>query len=179
MSTGHKTEISRAFDADRLDDLARRYGTILRRYFARRNVPGDLCDDLVQDVFTRLAARAGGNDIENAEGYLMQTASSVWNDHWRKTKRRREDENVEFDEFIHSPEGISVQRVIESREAIRMALDALNELPVKTRQIYLMCRLDGAKRKDVAKKLGLTVSSIDKHLMTATKHIGLTLGSSK
>lgn len=179
MSSSSNPKEAKAFDAERLDDLARRYGSILKRYFARRNVPSDLCDDLVQDVFTRLAGRAGKNDIENAEGYLMQTASSVWNDHWRKIKRRREDENVEFDEFVHSPEGISVQRVIESREAIQMALDALNELPVKTRQIYLMCRLDGAKRKDVAKKLGLTVSSIDKHLMTATKHIGLTLGSSK
>lgn len=179
MTINRQNEVSRAFDAERLDDLARRYGSILYRYFARRNVPKDLCDDLVQDVFTRLAARAGSNNIENAEGYLMQTASSVWNDHWRKTKRRGEDQNVEFDEFVHSPEGISVERVIESREAVRMALDALNELPLKTRQIYLLCRLDGAKRKDVAKKLGLTVSSIDKHLMTATKHMGLSLGSSK
>ena len=167
---------TQGFDNERLDDLARRYGNVLRRYFERRNAPADVCDDLVQDVYTRLAAREGAGEVEDGEAYLMQTAVSVWSDYWRKIKRRGEDNNVEFDDIVHSPEGLSPERVIEGKEAVKQFLEALDQLPPKTQQIYLLCRMDGVKRKDAAKMFGLTISSIDKHLLAATRHMGLTFG---
>ena len=130
----------------------------------------------MQDVFVRLAQRTQGDRVENAEAYLMQTASSVWLDHHRRRKRRGEDEHVEYVDAQHAPEYFSPQRVVEGREAIRRVIDVLNALPERTRQAYVLCRVDGMKRKDVAKRLGVSTSAIEKHLMKASLRIGQAFG---
>ncbi|WP_084141690.1 sigma factor [Hyphomonas johnsonii] len=70
--------------SEQLDGLNRRYAIILKRSFLRRGCQPSTAEDLTQDVFVRLASRLSDQEILNAEAYLMQTASSVWRDHWRK-----------------------------------------------------------------------------------------------
>src|SRR5688572_14856250 len=62
-------------DPAHLEALARRHQPALRRYFERR-LPhiGAEADDLVQEVFVRLAQRADRDEIANVEGYLFQVA---------------------------------------------------------------------------------------------------------
>ena len=159
-----------------LDVFGARYQIVLVRYFERRGAAKALSEDLVQDVFVRLAQRSEGEPLENAEAYLMQTASSVWMDHHRRRKRRGEDKHVEYVEAQHAPEYFSTQRVVEGREAVRRLIDVLNELPERTRQTYVLCRIDGMKRKEVAKRFGVSVSAIEKHLMKASLRIGQAFG---
>ncbi len=153
-----------------------RYQGVLMRYFRRRGAAKALAEDMVQDVFVRLAQRAEGEPVENAEAYLMQTASSVWLDHLRRRKRRGEDEHVEYVDAQHAPEYFSPQRVVEGREAIHQLIAVLNALPERTRQAYVLCRIDGMKRKDAAKRLGVSTSAIEKHLMKASLQIGQVFG---
>ena len=162
-----------------LDQLARRYGKALRRYFLRRGAPAHLCDDLVHDVYLRLAKRKSEGEIENAEAFLMQCATNIWRDYWRKMQRRGEASNVEYDDFIHSGEELDPERVLLSKEAFERFVEALDALPPRTRSIYLLCRMDGMKRDEVAKRFGMSVSSVYKHLLAATKHVGLVLGNLK
>lgn len=168
-----------AVDPARLDELARRYGKALRRYFSRRGAPAHLCDDLVHDVYIRLAAREGEGEIENAEAFLMQCAANIWTDHWRKTTRRGEADYLEYDDLAHSPEGLHPERVLQGKEAFECFVEALDQLPQRTRKIYLLCRMDGAKREEAARRFGISVSSVDKHLLAATRHMGLALGELK
>ncbi|WP_084399936.1 RNA polymerase sigma factor [Henriciella aquimarina] len=162
-----------------LDLFARKYGAALRRYFARRGAPAHLCDDLVHDVYLRLAARQGEGEIENAEAFLMQCAANIWRDHWRKTHRRGEASNVEYDDFVHSFERLDPERVLLGKEAFERFVEALDALPSRTRDVYLLCRMDGVRRKEAARRFGMSVSSVDKHLLAATKHMGLALGDRK
>ena len=159
-----------------LDVFGARYQTVLMRYFERRGAAKALAEDLVQDVFVRLAQRSESEPLENAEAYLMQTASSVWMDHHRRRKRRGEDQHVEYVEAQHAPEYFSPQRVVEGREAVRRLIDVLNALPERTRQTYVLCKIDGLKRKEVAKRFGVSISAIEKHLMKASLRIGQAFG---
>ncbi|MDF2900426.1 MAG: Sigma-70 region 2, partial [Phenylobacterium sp.] len=57
-----------------MDEMARRYAVPLARYFrARVRTAADI-DDMVQEVFLRLAARRGGGTLETAENYLFTVA---------------------------------------------------------------------------------------------------------
>lgn len=175
MNNGSGGKADRRIDsvhADQLDAYARQFRSALTRYFARRGCQHATIEDLVQDVFMRLARRTRGGDIENAEAYLMQTASSVWHDHLRRRQRRSHSEHVDYEEEIHAPVHFSPERVLEGREQIQRLVDALNALPARTRQVYVQCRIDGVKRKVVADRLGISVSAVEKHLMTASVHIG-------
>ena len=52
-----------------------RFGPALRRYFAKR-AGGAEADDLVQEVFVRLQARAAGGEVDNVERYLFAIANN-------------------------------------------------------------------------------------------------------
>lgn len=167
--------------ATRLDEAllatyAKEFGPVLLRNFMRRGAQKATAEDLAQNVFVRLAQRASGEDIENPQAYLMQAASSVWNDHLRKRYRRSHTDHVEYEEFKHAPEAFHAERVLEGVEALQRIVDALDELPERTGQIYALCRIEGMKRREVAKRLGISVSAVDKHLITATAHMGSVFG---
>jgi len=174
--TSQKNASSTPDQAAQLADFARQYGSALKLFFRRRGAAPDICDDLVQDVFARLAARAGCGEIEKTEAYLMVAASNVWKDFLRKKQTRSEEKHVPYEDYAHSPEGFSPERVFLGKEAVQRLVDVLESLPARTRNIYLLCRAHGASRAEVAKRLGVSISTVDRHLMTAAEKIGLELG---
>lgn len=162
-----------------LADYARDYGNALKRYFQRRGASPDLAEDLAQDVFARLAASSRKGEIENPEAYLMRTASNVWIDVLRKKESRSDKLHVEYEDSVHSPEGFSPENVLGSRDELMCLLRALEELAPQTRQIYLLCRMDGMKRRDVGKRMGISESAVDRHLMKAAKKISQVFGEAE
>lgn len=165
-----------SIDREQINAYAREFQPALTAFFMRRCSSPDVTQDLVQDVFIRLLRRKQTGEIDHPSAYVMQTASSVWNDHLRAGQVRHVGSHDEYDDINHSPEGFSPERVYEGREAIDRILAALSELPERTQDIYLLCRFDGYKRHEAAKRLGISVSAVDKHLMTATKQVGLSFG---
>ena len=162
-----------AWTRSRLESYASEYGGALTRYFNRRGAPPEVSKDLVQEVFARLAGLSRKRAIDNGEAYLMRTASNVWIDYLRKKQRSDSRVHFEYDDDIHSPAGLSPENVLESRQNLERVIRALEGLPPRTRQIYLLCRVDGQQRQVVAKQFRISISAVDKHLMSATKIIGL------
>ncbi|MDM3872159.1 sigma-70 family RNA polymerase sigma factor [Porticoccus sp. W117] len=169
-----QTDMSKAVEP--LEQYARDYGNALKRYFQRRGASPEQAEDLAQDVFTRLAASSRKGEIDNPEAYLMRTASNVWVDVLRKKESRGDKFHVEYEDSVHSPEVFSPENVLGSRDELNCLLRALDELAVETRQIYLLCRVDGMKRKDVGKRMGISESAVDRHLMKAAKKISQVFG---
>lgn len=157
--------------APRLAQLNERYASILHRYFARRGARPDIAEDLVQDIFVRLAGRSATTRIENVEAYLMQTASSVWKDHGRRMRSRAEGAHVEFEDPRHGAEELSPDRVYEGKEAVSEVLEALNALSSRARQVFFLRRFEGMSQKEVARRLGISVSLVEKEMMKAIAHI--------
>ncbi|MEO0410810.1 MAG: sigma-70 family RNA polymerase sigma factor [Pseudomonadota bacterium] len=179
MGIPSKTEARadlRSIDRAQIDAYAQEFQPALTAFFMRRCACPDLSNDLVQDVFLRLLRRKQAGEIDHPAAYVMQTASSVWNDHLRAGQVRHAAQHEEYGDGDHSPEGFSPERVYEGREAINRIFDALSRLPERTQDIYILCRFDGYKRHEVAKRLGISVSAVDKHLMTATKRVGQVFG---
>jgi RNA polymerase sigma-70 factor (ECF subfamily) len=155
-----------------LESYAKQFGNSLKRYFQRRGAQKATAEDLTQTVFLRLVKRVEGNQLEKPQAYLMQAAASVWRDHLNQRRIHHYKEHVEFDEnFEDLPEAFSPKRVLEGRETVKIIADLLNSLPERTKLIYLLCRIEGLKRKEVAECLSITVSAVDKHLITATTRI--------
>ncbi len=65
---------------------------------------------------------------------------------------------------------LNPERVLEGREAFARLRIVLGELKPKTREIFLLNRLDGLSYTQIAVRYGLTPSAIEKHMMTALAH---------
>jgi RNA polymerase sigma-70 factor (ECF subfamily) len=156
-----------------LDSLARRYTNALNRFFERRAPAlASEREDLTQEVFARLAARRSGEDIAEAEAYLFQTARSVLADRMRRRSARRADDHVEYDEDRHALEDFSTDRVLVGREQVQLVLAALEQLPERTRFAFVLHRFEGMRQQEIARRLGISVSAVEKHMIRALRHIG-------
>lgn len=153
-----------------LDAVVAEFRTPLLRFFQRRVHSSEDADDLVQDVFSRLAAQDLAS-IENVQGYLFQIAANVLRDKARRASVRSivahapEDFDVE-DEAAFSPE-----RILQSREAVHMMVAALYELPDMVRIVFSQYHLDGIAQVDIARRFGLSLSTVEKHMARANSHL--------
>ena len=59
------------------------------------------------------------------------------------------------------------ERVLLSQESLAEVLNALDELGERTRDIFMMYRLERMKHRDIAALYGITVSAVEKHIAKA------------
>lgn len=160
-----------------LDEFARRYTPALRRYFRKRESRQADVDDLVQEVFVRLAGRSSGAAIERPEVYLLRTAGNVWRDFLRKKKTHLAGVHDEYRDDLYPLEDRSPEHVVQGQQTVEAVISALNELPDRTRQVFVLCRVEGMRQQAVASRLGVSISSVEKHMIKAVAHLADCLGN--
>jgi RNA polymerase sigma-70 factor (ECF subfamily) len=172
------TEAARPLRDDRraLHDVAARYREVLRRYFERRRLTGADADDAVQEVFAKLAQRANIVEIERIEAYIFEIAANVVTDHFRRSVSRRASAHDEYDDSLHAGEDFSPERLHLGKEALLRLMQALDELPERTRNIFILARLEHLTYPQISKRLGVSVSAVEKHMVKAIAHVTLRMG---
>lgn len=148
------------------DAFVRRYSDALHRFFRKRVLQQADIDDLVQEVFLRLAKR-GLADIEQVEGYMFQTAANVLRDRFRHRSVRHADAQNALDENYAEDVAFSPERVLLGREALDQLVNGIKELPERTRQVFALSRFEGLRQPEIARRLGISLSSVEKHLQRA------------
>jgi RNA polymerase sigma factor (sigma-70 family) len=172
MTQGPRTEEGRE---DLLASWHRLYRRPLLRFFERRTRPDVDREDLVQEVFGRLAKRDDLANVDNVEGYLFQTASSVLTDWARRRTVRAGDAHVPLDDEIEDT-AVSPERVLLGREAIEQLGRALAELPERTQTIFALYHFEEVPQRDIAQRLGCSLSTVEKEMSRANHHILKRLG---
>ncbi len=157
-----------------LEEQAAKYRGPLLRFFTR-HAPAD-AEDLVQEVFVRVARNPGVTLEGHFEGYLFQTASNLLRDRFRRRQTRRADNHVPLEESGYEGEVPSEERVYEGRETLRRFTDALAELPPTCRLVFFLQRYEGLSYAAIAARLSISVSAVEKHIMKALLHFDTRLG---
>ena len=158
----------------RLEQVAAEYRSPLLRFFQRRVGPGEDADDLVQDVFSRLAAQDLAS-IRNIQGYVFQVAANVLRDKARRASVRSIMSATPDGFDIEDEAGFSPERILQSREALQILVAAIYELPEKVRMVFSHYHFDGVAQVEIARRMGLSLSTVEKHMAMANSHLLLRL----
>ncbi|WP_235535210.1 RNA polymerase sigma factor [Sphingomonas sp. Leaf339] len=142
----------------------------IRRFFLKRAPVADV-DDLVQDVAMRMHTRRADDPIANVEGYLFQTAHSVLADRGRRDSTRCRSSHDSLEEFHHPVEDRSPERVLEGKEQWSMLLAAMEDLPARTREAFVLHRFEEMQYAAIAGHMGISVSAVEKHIMRAIRRL--------
>lgn len=148
----------------------------LLRFFRRRTSHDD-AGDLVQRVFARFAglspeARA---DIVNPAGYLQRSAANLALDDAKTELRRSSAHHVPVDEIdLCAPDQIAA---LEARDMLRRLERALQRLKPRTREIFLAHRIDGYSYVEIARRTGLSVKGVEKHMTQAIAFVDRVLAA--
>lgn len=145
------------------------YGPGVRRFLLKRVPPAEV-DDLVQEVFLSLQARSAASAIENVEGYLFRTAVSVLaRQRRRKTWRWGHQELLEsVDDHLDE---ISPERILISREAVDRLVLALKSLPRRRAEAFALSRFQQLSNQEVARRMGISVKSVEELLRNAMNQL--------
>lgn len=159
-----------------------RFRAPLMSFFLRRVGERAVAEDLTQDVFEKVLKAEQRGEIEDVEALVFVTAGNLLKDRARKIQRRADALLQDIDaasvsavtrEFL---EDRNPERVLLGRESVRNVLHALDELGGRTRDVYVLFRLEGMKHAEIAKLLGVGRSTVEKDVMRATAHLTLRFG---
>lgn len=150
-----------------VDELSRRYHSVLIRYFQRRGFQNGDAQDLAQEVFLRLA-RQPLAEVASIESYLFATAANVARDLVRRNRVRRDHPAQEFVEELQITGEFSPERALGSRQELACILAALNEMPERMRTIFILARLESLPRAEIARRLGVSKSTVEQSITSAT-----------
>lgn len=150
---------------------ATQFGAPLVRFFERQRKTGLDAEDLAQEVLLRLAREPGLQEIDHPERFIFKIAWNVLHDARRKHKVRAGEAHETFDNRHHGVMGLTPEHVIIDKQALQKVVDALFELPERTRTVYVLYHFENYRQADIAKKLGIGLSTVEHHMTKANRHI--------
>jgi RNA polymerase sigma factor (sigma-70 family) len=138
--------------------------------FARRRVGRQDAEDVVQEAYLHLLQTGLAATLEEPRAYLFRIAANLTVDATRKlaTRTRYAEDEVVF-------LGFSAARTCPESEALlavemRRFHASLAELPPLCREAFLLNQIDGWTRAEIAEQLGLSVRTVDRHIVRAFAH---------
>lgn len=145
------------------------FDTFFVRYYARLKyfVMGicgdeDLAENTVQDIFMNIWIRRHDlQSIRSIESYLFTCAHHSAISLLQKMEREQhlarlpeeEDNSTEDDIYYHELEALINERVA--------------AMPEQRRKVFRMSRMEGMKNQEIAKELGISVRTVEKHISSA------------
>ena len=160
-----------------LDALARRYYGPLVSFFRKRTRDSQEVQDLVQQVFLRLAQCPQFGEVRNPDGYIFQTAANALKDHARRAAVRMRYAAEQQHENDGDAGDFSPERVLLGRESVARVAEALRRLPERTRDIFMLRCFEGLKHAEIARLQGISVRAVEKHVAKALTHLSRALDS--
>lgn len=152
-----------------LDAAFRAHGGALLR-FLRGKAGADEAPDLMQEVFTRAAGSDQRHRMANPGGFLRRIAQNLLIDRARRQSRRPATlvPLQEQDDAFSPPEQ---EWAIEAGDLLRMYEAAVDAMPPKTRRVFLMHRVDELSYRDIHEQLGISIATVEYHMMKALREI--------
>jgi len=123
-------------------------------------------EDLLQDAYVRMAMLSDAP--RNSEAFLVNAACKRGRDTYRRERVRGERSGIEADALDFVADASPMQdEVLIARARLRHIQDGVARLSPRTREIFLLHRLDGLKYREIAEIAGISQSAVEKHIAKA------------
>jgi RNA polymerase sigma factor (sigma-70 family) len=123
--------------------------------------------DLVQDTYLRLLRLGDQHIVEQPRALLHKIATNLAIDHLRKEKHSVQGIDC-LDTAMavpcHAP---SPERELLGKQRFQLFLQAIEHLPSRTREAFLLCRVYGYSYQEIATRMKISESGVEKLLMRA------------
>ena len=139
----------------------------LRRHLRRSGAAPADADDLVAEALTRAYATANWPRIDQGRSYLFAIARNLILDAARRNKIVAFDSIADLEALNLADGQPSPEAEVTARDELRVLQAAVERLPPRAREVFLLRRIENLSLQEVADRLGLSVSTIEKHLTRA------------
>lgn len=137
-------------------------------FLARRVRCPAAAEDLAQESYVRLLRRGTLPHDGNLPAYLRRIAERLAVDYLRQ-QRRAVTTWAPLSDDLPSP-APRPDAIAELRERCEIVLDAIADLPRRTRCVLLLRKVDALSYGDIAARLGIAEKTVQRHLVKAMLH---------
>jgi RNA polymerase sigma factor (sigma-70 family) len=124
----------------------------------------DDIEDIVQETFVKSYEAELKQKITYERTYMLKTARNLALNHIAKASERK---NEPLDDMQKLPSGLtssSLESQVESRERFLLFCRATDTLSVEVKRVFLLKKVHGMSQKDIAVYIGLSESTVEKHV---------------
>ena len=144
-------------------------------YFAQKYVKDfETAKEIVQDAYISMWEKRETIDMERAvKSYLTMVIHNKCTNHLRDN--RKFDKNIlDIENLLDVPEYESSDSLV--ADELKISIDsAINELPEKCREIFVLNRYENLKYKEIADKLQISVKTVESQMSKALQHMRVRL----
>ncbi|MCF7972756.1 MAG: sigma-70 family RNA polymerase sigma factor [Phycisphaerae bacterium] len=138
---------------EKLLALLEKQGPGLHALLTRLTLREDVAEDLMQELFIKLAGSKRLNQVDNLGAYVRTTAINLAFD-WRRRESRLSTCSDEYVDAV-SEEKAALTRLIDN-EQLQIVLEAAEQLNDLQRQVFVMRHIEQYSFEQVAQSLGKT-----------------------
>ncbi len=132
-----------------------------------RIVPPKDIEDIVQETYVRVCQVTGRRKLRSPRAFMFKTARNLALDHIRRHEFRfavSAEENPELGYGEARDGGNATYEQAAADEEFAEFCDAVRQLPVQCRRAFVLKKVYGLSQKEIAQQLGISESTVEKHV---------------
>lgn len=162
-----------------ITETVQNFGIKLKNFIRGKVSNNEDAEDILQDVWYQFSMLTNIGDIENISGWLYQVARNKVTDKYRKkTTDLLEDYSYENEDGTFDLKDILLMDTTDAPELADFKayfweelMDALDELPEKQREVFLLNEIEDFTLQEIADQNGENLKTIISRKGYAVKHL--------
>lgn len=168
--TKSKNDIIEAGLLENFDRLYLKYYSRLKRFVSSYSLSEEDTEDIVQGIFVTLWEKRSAIAIQNnLSSYLLTLAKNRCIDYFRH--------KITVNQFIEESK-LKIEALsqikdydLSDEELERILLSAVDQLPPRCREIFMMSRFEGLKYREIAYRLDISESTVENQMGIALQRL--------
>jgi RNA polymerase sigma factor (sigma-70 family) len=132
-------------------------------------------EDVRQDAFVRALSLRTGEGIREPVRYILRIARNLFMD----GQRRRRRETLIFNRFDvgaqSASDPLNPERIVSARQELQHVFAVVDRLPPRCREAFVLHRFEHLSYPAIARRMGISTSTVEKHITEAMFRIASTL----
>ena len=130
----------------------------------------EIAADLAQESFIIFFREAQKQTIDHPRGFLFRIAKNLAYDHIKHRKVTENYAQAKEQALPPPSEFPSAEKLVSVDQKLAAITRILDELPLRTREIFILNRVYGMTYAEAARELGISDSAVEKHMAKALLH---------
>lgn len=122
-------------------------------------------EDIVQEIWIRSMGALKSGVIQNTRAYLHRVAHNLITDHVKARARENREEDAILSELPDAR--LNTERDLLNQEELASVEAAIANMSDRSRQIFLMARVEGLSYAEIGRKLGISRQTVHEHMTRA------------
>ncbi len=145
------------------------YGDALHRFLSKK-LPSSDAADLLHDTFVRVLCLADGYELRSPRPFLFRVARNLMLDHHKAGYSKMFEVDAGSDVEQRSTDNITPEVSVYSQQRLTILQQAIDELPPRCRQVFLLHKFEHKSHAAIANMLGISINMVEKHVIRALAH---------